>query len=91
MKTLELSEAEGQLSSLVEDVEAEPLALERDGKQIAFLVSPAEFATTLQARRKAALDSLHAIHTEIESRMNKGEYTQQDLDDLVGSLDRKAS
>ena len=91
MRTVAIAEAESRFASLLDEVEREPLAIERDGNQVAFIVSPAEYATTRRARGQALLTSLDAIHAEIEARMSRGEFGQDDLDELEKSLDRKAS
>ncbi len=88
MRTIEISEAEARLSSLVNEVETEPFALQRNGTQIAFLVSPAEYATTLCAKRESLLGSLHDLQDEIEEKAANGEV---DLEELMSILDRKAS
>ena len=91
MRTIPISEAESQLSSLLNELEREPVAIEREGSRVAFIVSPSEYATTRRARGQALLDAMDSIHAEIEARMSRGEYTQDDLDQMVKSLDRKAS
>ncbi len=88
MKTVDLSEAESQLSSLLSEIEREPLAIERDGSQVAFIVSPAEFFERTEEKRRAFLEAWDALSAEIEEKAARGEI---DIEDLMKSLDRKAS
>jgi PHD/YefM family antitoxin component YafN of YafNO toxin-antitoxin module len=86
-----ISEAPVNLAALIDGIESEPLAIQRDGLQIAYIVSPEEYAMTLEAKRVAALASVDACHAEIASRISRGEYTQAELDAVVESLDRDAA
>jgi PHD/YefM family antitoxin component YafN of YafNO toxin-antitoxin module len=91
MRTVAIAEAESNLSALLDEVNSEPLAIERDGEKIAFIVSPLDYAKFHSAKVDALLSTLDSIHTEIELKMSRGEFTQDDLDQFARDLDRKAS
>ena len=64
------------------------VAIQQDGREIAYLVSPEEFATMREASRQRLIDASNAASAEIAKNVReKG----LDLDDLMRSLDRKAS
>lgn len=91
MRTVAITEAELVLSSLIDQVASEPLAIERNGEPVAFIVSPAEYATTRAARGMAAVDALNRVHGEIEARIDAGEFTPVELETFVRAFASKAS
>lgn len=91
MRTLNISEAASQFQTLVDGVKDEPLAIARDGENIAFLVSPEDYAKVHRAKVGAFLSTLDSIQAEIELRISRGEYTREDLVEFERSLDRHAS
>ena len=82
------NEAVSSLPSLLQGVEQGAVAIQQDEREIAYLVSPEQFATTREASRQRLIDASHAASAEIAKNVReKG----LDLDDLMRSLDRKAS
>jgi prevent-host-death family protein len=88
MKTLDVSEAASHLPDLLDEVKDGPLAIARDGESIAFLVSVADYEATREAKKRAFLAAWNALSSEIEAKAERGEI---DRDELMKSLDRKAS
>ncbi len=88
MKTVAIADAESRLAALLSEIEREPLAIERDGHEVAFIVSPAQFFERTQEKRRAFLAAWDALSSEIEEKAARGEI---DIEDLMKSLDRKAS
>jgi PHD/YefM family antitoxin component YafN of YafNO toxin-antitoxin module len=88
MRTIAISEAGTRLSSLVQEIDKDTFAIERDGRKVAYLISPEEYATTRKARGQALLEAYGALSVEIADKASRGEV---DVDDLMRSLYRKAS
>ncbi len=88
MRTVSQYEAGASLPSLLQGVEKGAVAIEQDGREIAYLISPEEFAITREARRQRLLDAGKAASNEIARKVVlKGLH----LEGLMRSLDRKAS
>ena len=88
MRTVTQSEAASSLASLLQETEQGAVAIQQDGREVAYLISPEEFETTREARRQRLIDASNAASAEIAKNVReKG----LDLDDLMRSLDRKAS
>lgn len=86
MRAIAQSEVASALPGLLRDVEREAVAIENDGCQVAYLVSPQEYATTREAKTKRLLDATVALQNEIAKNVReKG----LDLDELMRDLDRK--
>ena len=88
MRTVSQYEAASSLPSLLQGVEEGAVAIEQDGREIAYLISPEEFATTREARRQHLLDASDALSAEIAKNVREKGLS---LEDLMRSLDRKAS
>jgi PHD/YefM family antitoxin component YafN of YafNO toxin-antitoxin module len=88
MRTLDISEAASQLPALIDDVKYEPLAIERDGESIAFLVSVADYEASRETKKQAFFAAWNRLSLEIDEKVARGEINR---DELMKSLDRKAS
>jgi PHD/YefM family antitoxin component YafN of YafNO toxin-antitoxin module len=86
MRVIAQSEVASALPGLLRDVESEAVAIENDGRQVAYLVSPKEYATTREARTKRLLEATAALQDEIAKNVRK---KGLDLDELMRDLDRK--
>ena len=88
MRSVSQSDAPSLLPSLLEQVAREPVVIQRDGREIAYLISPEEYAIGRDPSTQGLLQAYQALATEIaENVQRKG----LDVEDLMKSLDRKAS
>jgi antitoxin (DNA-binding transcriptional repressor) of toxin-antitoxin stability system len=86
MRAIAQTEIASALPGLLREVEKESVAIESDGRQVAYLVSPREHATTREAETKRLLEATAALQDEIAKNVReKG----LDLDELMRDLDRK--
>ena len=88
MRTVSQYEAASSLPSLLQRVEQGAVAIQQDGREIAYLISPEEFETTREARRQRLIEATNALSAEIAKNVREKGLS---LDDLMRSLDRKAS
>ena len=88
MRTVSQNEAASSLPSLLQGVEQGAVAIQQDGREIAYLISPKEFETTREARNQRLLDASNALSAEIAKIVREKGLS---LEDLMRSLDRKAS
>ena len=88
MRTVSQNEAASSLPSLLQGVEQGAVAIQQDGREIAYLISPKEFETTREARNQRLLDASDALSAEIAKNVREKGLS---LEDLMRSLDRKAS
>ena len=86
MRAIAQTEIASALPGLLREVEKESVVIESDGRQVAYLVSPEEYATTREAKTKHLLESMSALQDEIQRNVReKG----LDLNELMRDLDRK--
>jgi len=88
MRAISQSEAVSSISALLDELDKEPVVIRKDGRDIAYLISPDEFETTREARTRRLLDISDIASAEIEENVRlKG----LDRFELMKSLERKAS
>jgi len=86
MRAIAQSEVASALPGLLRDVEREAVAIEDNGRQVAYLVSPQEYETTREAKTKRLVEATAALQNEIaKNAREKG----LDLGELMRDLDRK--
>lgn len=88
MRTISQTEALLLLPSLLEQVAEESVAIQQDGREIAYLISPDEYALGTGAGTEDLLHAYEALAAEIALNVQRKEL---DLGELMRSLDRKAS
>jgi hypothetical protein len=86
MRAIAQSEVASALPGLLRDVETEAVAIEWDGRQVAYLVSPQEDTTNREAKTKRRLEATAALQDEIAKNVREKDL---DLNELMRDLDRK--
>ena len=88
MRAVSESEVLATLPSILKKVETESVAIQQDGREVAYIISPQEYEFTREAKRQRLVRATKTLSDEIQTAVReKG----LDLDDLMSSLDRKAS
>ena len=86
MRAISQSEVASCLPRLLCEVETEAVAIESEGREVAYLVSPREYATTREAKTKRLFEAMAALQDEVaKNASEKG----LDLNELARDLDRK--
>ena len=93
MRVVAQSDIVNSLPSLLEDfahenVPHEAVAIQSDGRNVAFVISPEEYETIHLARNQRLIAATERLSSRIAER---AEADGLDLGDLMRSLDRKAS
>ena len=86
MRAISESEVVSSLPRLLREVEREAVAIESEGREVAYLVSPQEYATTREARTRRLLEAMEALQDEVAKNASK---QGLDINDLARDLDRK--
>jgi prevent-host-death family protein len=87
MRTVSQSDAVATLPALLDEVTSQPVAIVRNGKEVAVLVTPEEYELIRHQKIQRLFDSMDAISTSVQNTVKDDADTQ----DLLRILDRKAS
>ena len=87
MRTVSENDAVVTLPSIIDELGSESVAIERDGKDVAVLISPEEYESIRQMKIKRLLESMDRIATSVQSKAKD----EAELEELMRSLDRKAT
>ena len=86
MPVVSQSEVMASLPRLLREVDKEAVAIESEGREVAYLVSPREYATTREAKTRRLLEAMSELQDEVaKNASEKG----LDLNELAKDLDRK--
>ncbi len=88
MRVVSQAEATSSLGALLEVVEEGAVAIQKDGREIAYLISPEEFECTREAKRQHLTQASQAASAEIAENVRLKDLN---LEELMRSLDRKSS
>ena len=87
MRTVSENDAVITLPSIIDELGSESVAIERDGKDVAVLISPLEYESIRQMKIKRLMESMDRIATSVQSSVKD----ETELEELMRSLDRKAT
>jgi PHD/YefM family antitoxin component YafN of YafNO toxin-antitoxin module len=72
---------------LIDEVQTQPVAIERNGEEVAVLVTPEEYELIRGRKIQLLFDSMDAIADSVENTVAN----DMERQDLMKTLDRKAS
>jgi PHD/YefM family antitoxin component YafN of YafNO toxin-antitoxin module len=87
MRTVSQSDAVASLPALIDDLKYQPVVIERNGKEVAVMVTPEEYELIRRQKIQRLFDSMDAISVSVQNTVTDDADTQ----DLLRTLDRKAS
>lgn len=86
MRTVSENDAVITLPSIIDELGSESVAIERDGKDVAVLISPVEYESIRRMKIKRLMESMNQIATSVQNNIKN----EAELEELMRSLDRKA-
>jgi PHD/YefM family antitoxin component YafN of YafNO toxin-antitoxin module len=87
MRTVSQSDAVATLPMLIDEVQTQPVAIERNGEEVAVIVTPEEYELIRGRKIQLLLDSMDAIAVSVQNTVAN----DMERQDLLRTLDRKAS
>ena len=72
---------------LIDEIQTQPVAIERNGEEVAVIVTPEEYELIRGRKIQLLFDSMDAIAVSVKNTAA----TETEKEDLLRTLDRKAS
>jgi antitoxin Phd len=90
MITVTSDELQGRVEQLLNAAQGEPISITRDGRPVAFLVSPGDMDEILEARRRRrdAVEAFRAwaVKADLERKAAANDLTDEDVVRMVHEL-----